>query len=137
MHNLSMPTFPSAPHHVRHLPQGLGERAKVNRLLRTLKLHSLTVFQIPKILRARFRCMTSYTSRGHIFSIWVSIVTSLNDTSTPHARKHLRSSLHLTNPCAKRKVLNLTKPKGKIYKRKSFGHYMALLVESPLIKDHN
>ena len=33
--------------------------------------------------------------------------------------------LHLTNPCAKRKVLSLTKPKGKIYKTKSLRHYIA------------
>ena len=32
--------------------------------------------------------------------------------------------LHLTNPCAKQKVLNLTKPKGKIYKTKSLRHYI-------------
>ena len=32
--------------------------------------------------------------------------------------------LHLTNPCAKRKVLSLTKLKGKIYKTKSLGHYI-------------
>ena len=32
--------------------------------------------------------------------------------------------LHLTNPCAKRKVLRLTKPKGKIYKTKSLGNYI-------------
>ena len=57
-------------------------------------------------------------------------MTSLNDTSAPHAREHLRarehlpSCLHLTNPCAKRKVLSLTKPKGKTYKTKSFGHYI-------------
>ena len=31
--------------------------------------------------------------------------------------------LHLTNPCAKRKVLSLTKPKGKIYKTKSPRNY--------------
>ena len=30
--------------------------------------------------------------------------------------------LHLTNPCAKRKVLSLTKPKGKIYKTNSPGN---------------
>ena len=35
--------------------------------------------------------------------------------------------LHLTNPCAKRKVLSLTKSKGKIYKTKSLGHYITLL----------
>ena len=32
--------------------------------------------------------------------------------------------LHLTNPCTKRKVLILTKPKGKIYKMKSLGNYI-------------
>ena len=32
--------------------------------------------------------------------------------------------LHLTNPCAKRKVLSLTKPKGKIYKTKSLRNYI-------------
>ena len=32
--------------------------------------------------------------------------------------------LHLTNPCAKIKVLSLTKPKGKIYKTKSLSHYI-------------
>ena len=33
--------------------------------------------------------------------------------------------LHLTNPCAKQRVLSLTKPKGKIYKTKSHGNYIA------------
>ena len=32
--------------------------------------------------------------------------------------------LHLTNPCAKRKVLSLTKLKGKIEKKKSLGNYI-------------
>ena len=32
--------------------------------------------------------------------------------------------LHLTSPCAKRKVLSLTKSKGKIYKTKSHGNYI-------------
>ena len=31
--------------------------------------------------------------------------------------------LHLTNPCTKRKVLILTKPRGKIYKTKYLRHY--------------
>ena len=73
--------------------------------------------QIPKILCARFRCMTSFTSPWSYF-------LSGNDISSPCAREHLRSCLPLTNPCAKRKVLSLTKPKGKIYKTKSHGHYI-------------
>ena len=36
--------------------------------------------------------------------------------------------LHLTNPCAKRKVLSLTKPKGKIYKTKSLGLCITMAV---------
>ena len=52
------------------------------------------------------------------------ILTSVNYTSSPRVRQHLLSSLHLTNPCAKRKVLSLTKPKGRIYKTKSLGHYI-------------
>ena len=41
--------------------------------------------------------------RSHFLSE-VSIVTSLNDTSASRVREHLRSCLHLTNPC--------TEPKG-------------------------
>ena len=33
-------------------------------------------------------------------------------------------TLHLTNTCAKRKILSLTKLKGKIYKTKSLHHYI-------------
>ena len=38
--------------------------------------------------------------------------------------------LHLTNPCTKRKVLILTKPKGKIYKTKSLHNYVTLWCQS-------
>ena len=60
------------------------------------------------------------------FPIWGFILTSVNDAFSPRACEHLLSCLHLTNPCAKRKVLSLTKPKGKIYKTKSLGHYITL-----------
>ena len=59
--------------------------------------------QIPQILSSRFWCMTSFTPPG-LFSIWGFILTSVNDASSPRARKHLRSCLHLTNQC--------TEPKG-------------------------
>ena len=39
--------------------------------------------------------------------------------------------LHLTNPCDKRKVHSLTKPKGKLYKTKSLGNY---ITQSQLLK---
>ena len=66
----------------------------------------------------------------YVIDIWsnflsgIFILTSLNDTSSPCTHQHLRSCLHLTNPCTKKKVLSLTKPKGRIYKTKSLGHYI-------------
>ena len=64
----------------------------------------LTAFsQIPQILSPRFRCMTSSTPLVPI-PIWGFILTSVNHVSSPRAREHLRSCLHLTNPC--------TEPKG-------------------------
>ena len=42
--------------------------------------------------------------------------------------------LHLTNPCAKWKVLCLTKPKCKINKTKSLGNYITYIVLTPLGK---
>ena len=78
-------------------------------------------------LSPRFRCVTSPISPGQFLS-GIFILTSLNDTSSPHAREHQRSCLHLTNPCAKRKVLSLTKPEGKIYKTKSLCNYIMLFI---------
>ena len=69
-----------------------------------LNLNSLTFLKPPQILRTSFRCMTSFISPGHTFLSGTLILTSVNDTSSPHARQHLRSSLHITNPC--------TEPKG-------------------------
>ena len=47
--------------------------------------------------------------------------------------------LHLTNPCAKRKVLSLTKSKGKIYKTKSLGHYITRtsFIQNPINSFHS
>ena len=114
-----MLTFPSAPNHVRHLPQ-----AKVNLLLPTAKLNSLTDFFSNPQNPPRTLPMHDiiHILRSHFLS-GVSIVTSLNDTSAPRARERQRLWLHLTNPYAKRKVLSLTKPKGKIYKTKSLSLY--------------
>ena len=124
-----MLTFPSAPNHVRHLPQGLGEQAKVNLLLPRQELNSTDLSSNPpNPPRTLSVHDVIHILRSH-FLPGVSIVTSLNDTFPPPAREreHLRSCLHLTNPCAKRKVLSLTKPKGKIYKTKSLGHYITCL----------
>ena len=112
-----MLAFPSA---LKHLPQGhwpgFGEQVKVNLLLPRQK-STLTFFKIPQILRARFRCMTSFTSPSSIWDFYFDI----SEWHILPARSWTPAlMLHLTNPCAKRKVLNLTKPKGK----KSLGHYI-------------
>ena len=62
----------------------------------------------------RFRVWHHSHPLPHFLS-GVFIVTFLIITSAPRAREHL----HSTNPCTKRKVLSLTKPKGKIYKTKN------------------
>ena len=82
-------------------------------------------FQFSKILGARFRCMTSFTSpHPVIFSIWGIYFAISEWHILPACAWTPALMLHLTNPCAKRKVLSLTKPKGKIYKTQSLGHYI-------------
>ena len=101
MHNISMVTFPSAPHHVRHPPQGHCEVAKVTLLLRTARLNSTDFFKIPKILLVL----------GFLFwRLW--------KTHPPHACVNTCAQVctKLTHVLS-RKVLSLTKPKGNIYKR--------------------
>ena len=56
--------------------------------------------QIPQILRARFRCMTSFSSPD----IWDFYFDIFEWHNLPRAREHLRPCLHLTNLC--------TEPKG-------------------------
>ena len=59
------------------------EQAKVNRLHPRQDSTQLTdFFKIPKILRARFRCMTSFTSTSQPF-YRIFILTSMNDTLLP------------------------------------------------------
>ena len=45
--------------------------------------------------------------------------------------------LHLTNPCTKRMVLILTKPKGKIYEMKSLRHYITIVVRNNNKKNYH
>ena len=100
---------------------------KVNLLPRTLKLNSLTFLKSPKS-SAHASCAWRHSPLLVPFPIWGFILTSVNDVSSPRTREHLRSCLHLTNPCTKRKVLSLTKPKGKIYKTKSLDHYNTVIL---------
>ena len=122
IHNLSMLSFPSALSHVLPPPQnywpGLGEPRKSTFFFR--RRNSTEFFQIPQILRARFRCITSFTSPG----IWGFYFDISEWHILPSRAWTPALMLHLTNPCAKRKVLSLTKPKSKIYKTKSLGYYI-------------
>ena len=78
--------------------------------------------QIPQNPPRTLPVLTSFTSPG------LSISGFYFDISEWHilpARAWTPALIfHLTNPCTKRKVLSLIKPKGKIYKTKSLGHYI-------------
>ena len=133
IHNLSMLTFPSAPANsttTRSTPPqttGLISVSPESQPSSSDAKTQLTDFsQIPQILRARFQYMTSFTSLGHI-SIWDFYFDILEWHILPARAWTPALMLHQTNPCAKRKVLSLTKPKGKIYKTKSLGHYISYL----------
>ena len=61
-----MTTFPSVPQ-PRATPAARPRRASESQPSSTEAGTRLSdFFQIPQILRARFRCMTSFTSPGHI-----------------------------------------------------------------------
>ena len=79
-------------------------------------------FQIPQILSASEHDVI-HLPRSHFLSVnfyfdiceWHILLAR---TWTPALM------LHLTNPCTKRKVLILTKPKGKIYKTRPLRNYI-------------
>ena len=99
---------------------------KVNLLLPSLKLNSLPFFKSPK-------------SSAHASGAWrhlhPPVTISFWDFYFDICEWHILPAcawtpvlmLPLTNPCAKRKVLTLTKPKGKMYKTKSLGYYVTSL----------
>ena len=72
-------------------------------LFRRQELNSLTFSQIPK---SSAQASGAWRHSHPLVSIffWDFILTSVNDASSLCAREHLRSCLHLTNPC--------TEPKG-------------------------
>ena len=99
----------------------------LNPLVRKQELNSLLFSN----LSPRFRCVTSPTSPGSIL---------ICDFYFDISEWHISSAcvwtpalmLHLTNLCAKRKVLILTKPKGKICKTKSLRNYITYLIRITL-----
>ena len=74
-------------------------------------------------LSPRFPCVTSPKYPG-LNSYLGFLFWHLWMTHPLRTRGNTCVLLHLTNPWAKRKVLSLTKPKGKIYKMKSLGNYI-------------
>ena len=132
MHNLSMMTFPSAPIScgARSMQTRLAQRAPKVDPSRSESSSQLTdFFKIPKILRVRFRWMTSFTSTGQPFYLGF-LFWHLWTIYPPRA--HVNTCVqvctlltHLLN----QKILSLTKPKDKIYKTKSIGHNITLATE--------
>ena len=88
-HNLSMLTFPSAPYHVRTRHKASACKRKSTFFFRRQN-PTLTYLKSPQILRARFRCMTSFTSPGHNFLSGIFILTYLYDTSPPTSTPALK-----------------------------------------------
>ena len=134
MYNLSMMTFSSPPPHlVRTHRKASASKRKVNRLLLRQNSTQLTFFKIPKILRARFRCMTSFTSTGQPFYLrflfWHQWTTHPPRACVNTCAQVCTELTHVLS----RKVLSLTKPKDKIYKTKSLGYYITLLLKKVII----
>ena len=119
-----MLTFPSAPHHARH-PTALVSASPESQPSPRQELNSLNFLKSPK---------SSVHASGawrHLhppvtFSIWDFYFDNSEWHILPRRAWTPALMLHLTNLCAKRKVLSLTKPKDKIYKTKSLSHYITL-----------
>ena len=114
-----MLTFPSAPppHHVRRPPQGLSELRKSPFFFGRQDSTQLTDF-------SQISAHASGAWRHSHPPIW-DFYCDISEWHILPARAWTPAlMLHRTNPCAKRKFLGLTKPKSKIYKTKSFGHYI-------------
>ena len=119
-----MTTFPSAPPPQLAAHDTRPRRApKVNRLLPTLELNStLWIFSNPPNPQRFWAWRHSHFLVA--FPIW-SFYFEISEWHIHSTRAWTPALiLHVTNPWAKWKVLSQTKPKGKIYKTKSLGHYI-------------
>ena len=114
-------TPPRAAHFV---DPNWSRRGETKNRLPSSRLESqlLLFFQIPQILSASGHDIIHVPGpisflRFLLWHLWLShpLRTRVNTCA---------QCVHLTNPCTKRKVLSLTKPKGKIYKTKSLGNYI-------------
>ena len=95
---------------------------KVNRLPPRKELKSLLFLESPNP-QPTLPGMTSFASKVP-FPIWEFYFDICEWRILPARAWTPALMLHLTNPCAKQKVLSLTKQKCKIYKTKSLGIYI-------------
>ena len=102
---------------VAHKSSGLVQLWKSTFFLRG-KNSTACFFSNLRILSPRFRWMTSFTPPGLISYLGI-LFWHLWMTHPTCARVNTRVNV-APNTCAKRKVLSQTKPKGKIYKTKSY-----------------
>ena len=104
----------------------LASPSSESRLSRSEAGTQLTAFsQIPKIFSPRFRCRTSFTPPGPNFylgflfwHLWMTHPLRARVNTCAHVCTKLTHA-------PSRKVLILTKPKGKIYKTKSLRNYIS------------
>ena len=115
-HNLSILAFPSAPRHVRHLPQGHHPGFGKPRKSTVFSRGRTQLTDFSQISAHNPPCTLPVHNVIHIplviFSIWDFYFDICERHILPRVHQHLHSSLHLT------------KPKGKIYKTKSLSHYI-------------
>ena len=83
-HNLSMRTFPSAPA-TRDIRRKVSASSESQPSSSEAKTRLPDFSQIPKIFRARFQYLTSFTSHGHIFYLGF-LFWHLWMTHSPYAR---------------------------------------------------
>ena len=114
-----------------HPTQGHGEQAKVNRLLPRQNSTQLTFPKSPQILRARFRCMTSFTSPtfylGFLFwHLWM--------THPPRARVNTCAQVctKLTHALSERLSAQLN-PKARYIKRNPSAIILELVLLERLV----
>ena len=119
-HNLSMKTFPSPPPTMR----GTCRQASMSSKSQPSSLDI-------RIRLPHFSQISAHASgawcHSHLlvtFSIWDFYFDISEWYILPACAWTPALILHLTNPCTKRKVLSLTKLKGKKYKTKSICHYI-------------
>ena len=93
----------------------LSSASVESQLSRSVFKSQLFLFQIPK--SSALPGMMSFTSPVP-FPLW-SFYFDISDCHIHACVNTCTQCVHLANPCTKRKVLSLTKLKGKIYKTKN------------------